>query len=222
MKKLGSIGLAVLCGFATAQVTTSPKGLLFRAAFAKGHIAKYTVSSIGGQPGEIASVTMTITERVLAVTKGVGTIDVGLGRAVIKRNGKPYGAPVKAGPTGQKELVHLDALGKSADQTGVARQTHIEFSSQPIKPGASWTTSAAVPFGSGFQSVKATYKLVGMVGVTGRRAAELTAIFKGPNFSGEGTAWIAVDDGSLIKESISLQVVSQNVKVPVTVHVTQN
>jgi|GEM_PF-3892410 len=207
---------------AGAQVVQGANGYQFRAKYVKHRSASYVVQSNADILGSKMIMTMHLSEKVLAVTGRVGTIEIRTGKTDITINGKPFGNSTAV--DNKMGTFKLDELGTSTDGSGASLQTHIELPPQVVKIGSSWTTKgvAMLPGQAQEQQVSVTYRFVGFDQLSGVRVVKLAVKMSGSGVagaSGSGYAWIRADDCSLVKESETLTITAQQMKIPATIQV---
>jgi hypothetical protein len=212
---------ALVVASASAQVTPSRKGYVFRAKFVKGATAKYSVKTSGAMQGMKFVMTLPMSEKVLSVTKGGGMIAFSTGKSSLLLNGKPMSMPVPI--DNQKRNVALDIHGNAIN--GESLQTHIPLPKNPILVGGTWTATSSAAFGPGQQlDVTTVYKFVGFASIAGKKAVKLSMTQTGAGgatASGSGTLWLDAADCSTLKQSGKITVSQGSLVVPTTVEVTR-
>jgi hypothetical protein len=221
LKLVFACSTALIFATASAQVTPSGKGYLFRAKYTKGVTAKYSVKTAGEVQGMKFSMTLPISEKVLAVSNGIGTIAFSTGKSSVLLNGKPMSLPIPI--DNQKQTVKLDPQGNAVGGENV--QTHINLPKNPIPIGGTWTATSSAAVAPGQQqSLKTIYKFVGFATIAGKKAAKLSMSQSGTGgviANGSGTLWLSADDCSVLKQSGKITVTRGTMVVPTTVEVTR-
>lgn len=193
--------LAALVGlstFATAQITKSGQGYLFRMSHKSGTTFRYSVASTLTSTNQSAApmkFTLPMIWKVLGVKNGVATIDTTVGPVTM-------GTSTMMQPT--KNRIQLDARGRLVGKAGTGQQVTPALPEKPIKVGQSWSASAPVDLPmQGDNKVNATYTFKGFKTVNGKQMAELAVKTTG-QAAGSGTMLLLASDGSLFRSNIRM------------------
>lgn len=198
MRILIAATLAAMTCAASAQITKSGQGYLFRMQHKAGATFKYSVAStLTGSTASTAPMkfTLPMTWKVLSVKNGVATIDTTVGPVSM-------GSSTMMQPT--KNRIQLDARGRLVGNAGTGQQVTPALPEKPIKVGQSWSASAPVDLPmQGDKKVNATYTFKGFKTVNGKQMAELLVKTTG-QAAGSGTMLLLASDGSLFRSSLRM------------------
>ncbi|HTQ11482.1 MAG TPA: hypothetical protein VMI31_15565 [Fimbriimonadaceae bacterium] len=229
-KYAASALLAALAAVAHGQVVAKGGAYLFRAKYFTGRTASYAVRSEADVMSSKMSMTMHLSEKVLGVSHGIGTIRITTGKSDILINGKPLGASSPADEKAGQILdekagqIRLNDLGVAVDGSGASLQTHLELPPQALRPGQSWTTTgvAMLPGRTQEQKVSVTYRFIGFSNLGGTRVVKLGVKMNGSGVAGvtgSGAAYIRADDCSLVRETEKLNIAIQGMHIPSTLDI---
>jgi hypothetical protein len=204
MRWLALIAFVGLNSLASAQITKSPQGYLFRMKHQAGAIFKYAVvSTLSGatETGKPMKFNLPMTWKVLGVKNGVATIDTTVGP--VSMGGSPMMQPTKT-------RIQMDARGRMVGQAGVGQQVTPSLPEKPIKVGQSWSASAPIELPmQGDKKVNATYTFKGFKTVNGKQMAELSIKTAG-QATGSGTMLLQASDGSVFRSTLRLNLAVTN------------
>lgn len=202
---VAGLGLLGLAFGASAQVTKTAKGYVFRQAYPVGKTLVFNMNGdlgFGGQSFKMASPT-----KVKTVSKkgDVYTLEVTSGPMTM--NGKAQSMNGQA-PKATTSTMKITSAGKIVD--GAAKGPYnimggMTMPEKPLKVGDKWTGNMNMPqMGGG--AVKATYNFIGLKTINGKQVAQIgvNLVASGMGeMKGTGTMNILVADGlpltSLIK-----------------------
>ncbi len=198
-------GLAVS---GSAQITKQGSGYLLRVKYTAGKSMSYTMKASGSAQGQAFSMTTPMKMKVVSVKGKNGTLDYSVGPMSMMVNGKPMNM---GGSNVTKVTATIDDRGKMIKSSaGQNPGGSITFPEKPIAVGGTWSGTTTVNAGaSGPMTVSAKYKLVGIQNMNGIPAAKITLTLNGSGASkvtGTGTVYLAMSDGSLIRNDNKMQI----------------
>lgn len=224
-KWLACAGLVVAGLSANAQITKQGGGYLLRAKYVSGKKIDYVMDAKGAASGTAFTMRMPLKTKVTGVTKGIATITYVVGPIAMTFNGKPMNNPAM-GSKAETVTIKMDSRGNVVGgDKAMSNVGSIGLPEKPIPVGGSWSATTDTPAGpAGTMKVNATYKLVGFETVGGIKSAKIAITLKGSgqaNVKGSGTVWLAMADGSLVKNSTTMNVSTGGMEVPMTMSVTR-
>lgn len=199
-----------LCGAALATaLVLAADGKILKYAPANGSIRKYKLSAVFDAGGAQANVTGEVTEKVLKV-------DDATGRITQERSQGPLSVDV-AGQTinvdAQPATIHvIDSDGSLVEMRGeglnpaayrLSNLSSIRFTKEALSEGKTWKLE--IPADSKTGAVKATaeYKVLGFEKLMDIDTVKISATVKETEgdtpASSDGTAWLNLSDGTLVK-----------------------
>lgn len=217
------VGLFVagLSAQASAQITASGGGYLFRMKFKPGTTISYSMVAGGNAQGQAFSMNTPMTTKVKSFSGGIGTLDYKIGPIKMMVNGKSMGP----GQT-QNLTLKMDSRGNVVGGTGGnSPGGTIGLPAKPIKVGGTWSATTKTNTGMGMpMDVAATYRFIGFEKLGGINAAKIGISMKGKgsaSVTGGGTMWLSVADGSMIKTMTSMKVSMGQQTMPMTMSITR-
>lgn len=214
---------ALSIGAASAQITKVGSAYQFRMKFVPGRTTTYTIVSNGSMQGQVFSSKQSLTQKILKIVNGVGTLQGSLGDATVVMNGKTMQQPMP--PQMKNVSYEMDSRGRPTK--GNNQQTAISLPEKPITVGTSWTASTSMPGGAGMpggMQMSTTYKFVGFEKVNGINTAKILGTLKSSgrmSMTGSGFTWLDPADGSLVKSSIKTTMTMGQNSIPMTILVTR-
>ncbi len=204
---------------ASAQITRSGRGYLFRIKFQQGAVTRYntTVShpAEGGVPA--LKVSLPIVQTVTGIHNGVANLVVRQGPMVI--NGNPYG-PISS------IQMKVNSRGKLVGGEIGANSGITAFPETPVRTGQTW--GATVPIAAmgamsgGASVVTATYRFIKITKHNGRQVAELHVSYSSKGVTplqGAGVTYLALTDGIVLASTMKMDVTLGKSADPTSVNV---
>lgn len=203
---------------ASAQIAKSGPGYLFRMKYRPGATVAYEMTASGQMQGKKFGMTTPMTTKILSVAGGVGTIKYVLGPFKVVSAGKSFNSK-------QTKTVTLKQNSRGNVVGGAPGQMPggtIGLPANPVAVGESWKANTTVNTGTMPMTVAATYKFVGLEQMGRMRVAKIGVTMKGQGaaaVSGTGIMWLSVADGSMVKNTTSLNVSFQGNQMPMTMSI---
>lgn len=225
LRFLGILAVAAsLASISTAQITKQGGGYLLRMKFAKGAKMSYSMVVSGNASGNAFSMNTPMTMTVTSTSGTNGTLAYSVGPMKMTMNGTPMNAGASQP---MKSTVTMDNRGKVlGGGAGSSPSGSITLPAQPIPVGGTWSGSTSVAGGpGGAMKVSGNYKLLGITSVNGISCARIAVTLTGSgasSVSGSGTIYLAVSDGSLVKNDTKMSVKTPQLPKPMAMTMTIN
>jgi len=199
---IAGIVLAAAAAGASAQVTKSGGGYLFRTKLTAGTAQRYMMKMTDPVGGQGLAIQMPIRQTVKSVVRGIATVEASMGPVTM--GGKPMANSVSTA------TVKVDSTGKVTGSDGASSPAIQQFPTKAIKLNERWNASFAMgQLGTGAGSVSTTYRLVRITSYKGKPAAELSMSFNASGevpMTGNGKAFISMADGSPLHTTMSMKI----------------